>query len=77
MKPYVFSARQFERDRVGWQQSGEDITYTKNTAASEEGGPCYDKEGKYFKLSFTISTEFEDDCLEIAYCPPYTYTRLT
>lgn len=33
-------------------------------------------EQKYYRLSFTITTQYDGDVLEIAYCPPYTYTRL-
>lgn len=31
----------------------------------------------YYKLSFDYYTEYQNDQIQIAYCIPYPYTRLT
>lgn len=78
MKPYVLSMRANKQTGSGWQQAGDEITYSKGNCklqAKIQEKTQY-KEQKYFKLSFKLSTTYEDDVLEIAYCVPYTYTRL-
>ena len=80
MRPFLFSHRANEEQPVGWQQGGQNIEYSRSRPKVEEAllgkEEREEEEKKYYSLSFEISSSYEDDIFEVAYCPPYTYTKL-
>jgi hypothetical protein len=64
-----------KKEKVGWRQDGENVRFEKRpiTAAG-----VYDFDMRQmFRLSFELYSQYEEDEMQIAYCIPYTYSRLS
>jgi len=77
MLPVVYSTKAKKQENKGWHRAGTDVAYFKNSlgkghsnsvvVTSNEEGYC---------LAFKYRFEYDDDTVYLAYCYPYTYTRL-
>lgn len=65
MKPCLYSVK----TQRGWERAGTNIEYRPNTIS-------YDEDRHYYTLSFSYDFKHADDEVFIAYCYPYTYSRL-
>lgn len=74
MKPYLFSLQRHKREKIGWQQDGENLRFERKVPAASKVYE-FDMRATY-RLSFEFYTNYEDDEVQIAYCIPYTYSRL-
>jgi len=75
MKPYVFSRKKYEKHGVRWQQDGLAVTFQQRRLRY---GFLYEKcrVKAYWQLSFALDFEYADDEIFVAYCVPYTYSKL-
>ncbi|CAD8097392.1 unnamed protein product [Paramecium primaurelia] len=64
MKPYI------QRDSQDWQQEGENVKYGAYKCQFKE------IQKQYYCLTFTIMNKKKDDKIRIAYCIPYTFSKL-
>ncbi|CAK93952.1 unnamed protein product (macronuclear) [Paramecium tetraurelia] len=64
MKPYV------QRESQEWQQEGENVKYGSYKCQFK------DIKKQYYCLTFTLMNKQGDDTLKIAYCIPYTFSKL-
>ncbi len=55
---------------LGWHRAGTRICYYSNTIRRGRSGKTY------FTLTFTLTTEYDNDLVHVAHCYPYTYTDL-
>jgi hypothetical protein len=69
MKPLIYSEKTALTKGVGWVREGAEICYYTNNMKRKFGG-------YYSSLSFTLRFENDYDCVYVAHCYPYTYTRL-
>jgi hypothetical protein len=69
MKPLIYSEKTALTKGVGWVREGAEICYYTNNMKRKFGG-------YYSSLSFTLRFEHDYDCVYVAHCYPYTYTRL-
>ncbi len=77
MKPYIKSQKLQEEKGIGWQQAGNDISYTPSTI--RYGAMTFEEENpekRYFKLTFSYTFSYVEDEVMFALCIPYTYTQL-
>lgn len=68
MKPLIYSMKHEKKE---WRRSGEDICYYANDIKRGKN-----KHSDYYSAVFTITFEYEMDCVYVAYCYPYTYSKL-
>ncbi|OMJ93182.1 hypothetical protein SteCoe_3873 [Stentor coeruleus] len=69
MKPCVYSEKNAHIHHIGWVRNGQDICYYQNTIKKSPGA-CY------FTLTFSLTTDHDNDTVYLAHCYPYTYTDL-
>ena len=79
MRPYIYSYAAAEHRGSGWTQGGDDIEYSKKRSklSCHLLGRQDLEDDKHYTLSFKVSADYPEDTLEIAYCPPYTFTKLS
>ncbi|GFR47481.1 hypothetical protein Agub_g9210, partial [Astrephomene gubernaculifera] len=70
MQPLVHSAKAQAARGLGWHRAGSRICYYANSIRRGRQGRSY------FTLTFTLTTEFDNDLVHLAHCYPYTYTDL-
>ena len=70
LQPIIYSTTLAKTKEIGWFRAGKDISYFR-TAPSEKAAKT-----QLFTLSFTINFPCDDDCVYIAHCYPYTYSKL-
>ncbi|GIL75186.1 hypothetical protein Vretimale_7859 [Volvox reticuliferus] len=70
MRPLVHSAKAQAGRGLGWHRAGSRISYYANTIRRGRSGKTY------YTLTFTLTTEFDNDLVHVAHCYPYTYTDL-
>ncbi|EFJ49798.1 hypothetical protein VOLCADRAFT_59220 [Volvox carteri f. nagariensis] len=70
MQPLVHSAKAQAGRGLGWHRAGTRICYYANTIRRGRSGKTY------FTLTFTLTTQYDNDLVHVAHCYPYTYTDL-
>lgn len=72
MKPFVFSQKNMECKKIGWDQTGENIKYEKKLSKYL----TFDDLNSNYRLSFEYKFEYANDEVHFSYCIPYTYSQL-
>lgn len=73
MAPAVYSVAENNGQlglEKGWKRDGKEVSYRKGTVPRENSRRMY------YKLTFKISTPYENDTLFIAHSYPYTIEKL-
>lgn len=74
MRPYLYSQKRNEKEKIGWTQEGENVRFEKRVLTASR---VYEFEiRQMFRLSFEYYTPYDEDEIQIAYCVPYTYSQL-
>ena len=75
MRPYYFSIKKYLETGISWRQLETQCTYRKKVSKSEKILQ-FDESDSTYHLTFTITAEYENDEIQLAYCIPYTYSYL-
>ena len=62
---------------AGWRRSGSNICYYQNHYGNHHARKHKGESNNFYTLTFTMEFAEQDDRCHLAYCYPYTYTRLT
>eukprot|EP00055_Hartaetosiga_balthica_P016386 m.103392 g.103392 ORF g.103392 m.103392 type:complete len:1433 (+) comp9094_c0_seq2:74-4372(+) len=70
MQPVVFSQRQYDEKGIGWHRDGDDVAYFKNHI------PYKGTDRRYYTLTFSYISQYDNDTIYFAHCYPYTFSDL-
>ncbi|XP_028264061.1 cytosolic carboxypeptidase 2 [Parambassis ranga] len=75
MRPLLYSERAAKENGVGWQRTGSNIRYYRNSSQNPKENNNSDVATLY-SLTWTLQFPYDSDICYLAHCYPYTYSHL-
>ncbi|XP_075894141.1 cytosolic carboxypeptidase 2 isoform X2 [Nelusetta ayraudi] len=74
MRPLLYSERAAQEKGIGWQHTGSNIRYYRNSnrAAKDNNSDA----AALYALTWTLQFPYDSDTCYLAHCYPYTYSQL-